>query len=293
MESFFTKTSTEREVAHLYEHIFTTELDKYLMSKGFLPYLDYIAGGESIRGEIELNFRSFSPSLGEKIFDVLQELDKDLRFTPDKIALALEQISAEKHEDVVYVNPAIVDKLAAVRRRKWREGVAIDIDLSDEASESEFVRYAENDLRFYNIPIEVNYKGKNIELGLFLCRIVMEIFCRQLSNELACCFDGASDEIGHNYVSLASVLMKPDKKVIRKEMLETRAVALLKALKKPKNLLKFQRQLKKGPFITIGTDGVDGLKAYEVEDWVKFANPILIAKTLDKVRIRPLEITTE
>ena len=293
MESFFTKTSTEREVAHLYEHIFTTELDNLLISQGFLPYLDYIAGGESIRGEIELNFRGFSQALNSKIFDILSDLDKSLRFTPERISAALDQISAEKREDVAYVNSAIVDKLIAVRRRKWREGVAIDIDLSDDTSESEYVRYAENNLGFYNIPIEVSYKGEDIELGLFLSRIVMELFCKMISNEFSCSFDGASDEIDQKSVSLASLLIKPDKGTIRKEMLEKRAEDLMKTLKKSKNLLKFQRQLKKGPYIPIGIDGVDGMKVYEVTDWAKFANLLQIKKVLNKIKIRPLEITTE
>ena len=76
MESFFTKTSSEREVAHLYEHIYLTELDNNLMSAGYLPFLDYIANGESLRGEIEINIRTFSPTLTRKMLEILQETEK-------------------------------------------------------------------------------------------------------------------------------------------------------------------------------------------------------------------------
>ncbi len=291
---FYTKTSTEREVAHLYEHIFLIELNNYLISKGCLPYLDYILGGESMRGEIEINFRSFNVSLSEQREEILNEVDKGLRFTSEKIKKALDQISAEKSEDVVFLNPDIVEKMRAVRQRKWREGATIDIDLNSGDSESEFIHYANNpDLRFYTIPIEVSYKGKDVELGLFLCRVIMESFCEMLCNEFSCSFDGASDEMDRNYVSLASMLLKPDKAVIRKEMLEKRAEEYLKNIKKTKNVMKLRTQLKKGPYIDIGIDSINGRKIIDFDNWSKFADLLKIKSALDKVKIRPLEITTE
>jgi len=294
MESFFTKTSTEREVAHVYEHIFITALDEFLISKSYLPYLDYTLGGDSMRGEIELSFKTSSATLEAKRMEFLESLDKQLRFTSDRIDAAIEQISAERRCEVAYVNPAILEKMMTVRRRKWRQGVAIDIDLDDDKVESEYLRYAENtDISFYNIPIEVGYKGKDVELGLFLCRIVMEIFCRVLRNEFSCCYDGASDEVGDNYVSLATILIKPDKNVIRKEMIEKRAAELMAKLKKPRQVLKIQRELRNGPLIPIGIEGIEGERLCEIEDWSSFANLILIKKVLNNIKIRSLEITTE
>lgn len=293
MESFFTKTSSEREVAHLYEHIYLTELDNNLISAGYLPFLDYIANGESLRGEIEINIHTFSPTLTRKMLEILQETDKKLRFTPDKINRGLSQIAAEKRERVLYVNPEIVDQLSNIRRRKWREGKAIDIDLASDDTESAFVFYrADSNLRFYNIPIEVSYKGAELELGMFLCRIVMEILTRMLMNEFACCYDGASDEISEKHVSLATMLLKIEDSVLRKEMIEKRAEELLKNLKKAKNLRKIQKQLKDGPYIPIAIENLDEKLTLNAE-WSKYTNPLKISKALDKVKIRALEITTE
>ena len=293
MESFFTKTSSEREVAHLYEHIYLAELDNNLISDGYLPFLDYIANGESLRGEIEANIRTFSPTLARKMLEILQETDKKLRFTSDKIDRGLAQIAAEKRERVLYVNPEIVDQLSNIRRRKWREGKAIDIDLASDDAESAFVFYkADSNLRFYNIPIEVSYKGAELELGMFLCRIVMEILTRMLMNEFACCYDGASDEISEKHVSLATMLLKIEDSVLRKEMIEKRAEELLKTLKKAKNLRKFQKQLKDGPYIPIAIENLDEKLTLNAE-WSKYANPLKISKALDKIKIRALEITTE
>ena len=282
MESFFTKTSSEREVAHLYEHIYLAELDNNLISDGYLPFLDYIANGESLRGEIEANIRTFSPTLARKMLEILQETDKKLRFTSDKIDRGLAQIAAEKRERMLYI-----------RRRKWREGKAIDIDLASDDAESAFVFYkADSNLRFYNIPIEVSYKGAELELGMFLCRIVMEILTRMLMNEFACCYDGASDEISEKHVSLATMLLKIEDSVLRKEMIEKRAEELLKTLKKAKNLRKFQKQLKDGPYIPIAIENLDEKLTLNAE-WSKYANPLKISKALDKIKIRALEITTE
>lgn len=295
MESrFFTKTSTEREVAHLYEHIFLTALDEKLAKAGYLPYLDYVTSGESLRGEIEFSFRSLSPTLNEKIFSILQELDKELKFSSERIRGATEQISAEKQLDLIYVNPTTLDKLKSLRRRTWREGVAIDIDLNDEGQESEYLKYAENDeLRFYNISIEVSYGGKDLPLGVFLSRVVMELYCRRLMNEFACSYDGASDMVDGTHVSLASMLLKSEKSVIRREMLEKRATELLEELKKLKNLRKIQKMLKNDGFISIKIENVDGQKVFKYDDWAKYANLPKIASVLKGVKIRPLEITTE
>ncbi len=295
MESFFTKTSSEQEVAHLYEHIFLAELDEYLISAGYMPFLDYRTDGESFRGEIEVHVCSYSPTLSRKILQILQEVDRKLRFTPEKIQRGLTQISTEKRKRVVYLNPEVVERLTNIRRRKWREGVAIDIDLCDNDAESAYIYYDSKDqdgLRFYNIPLEVSYSGQELELAMFLSRIVMEIMTKNTMNEFACCYDGASDEISEKHISLATMLICKEDVVIRKEMIQKRADDLLKKLKQARNIRKLQKQLKEGPYLQIAIEKMDEKMALNA-DWSRFANPLKISKVLDKIKVRALEITTE
>ena len=111
------KTTNDRQLGHLYEHIVLGGLSGRLRKKGFLSFLDYDISGEVSKcGVVSLDLK-FKNYVADEINNFINNASVD--FSDDDIASATLQIFAEKCVDSDGFEDNVVDQLKKLDVKKW------------------------------------------------------------------------------------------------------------------------------------------------------------------------------
>ncbi len=113
------------QLAHLYEHLFVTQVDELMYSHGLYKWLDYSARGTTYGrgGVIEIDFELYTPD-AEKMMHEIEHLKVNTE--GEKVSRALAQLIAEESEKLYITDKGeLLRKLDILSKEPWRNATEI------------------------------------------------------------------------------------------------------------------------------------------------------------------------
>lgn len=187
MQMIVTKRAGDRQLAHLYEHIFLNALSDELRSDGYLSFLDYdISGIANKNGLIVLDLK-FKDYLETKIKNFL--VTKKLVLSDDAIAAATLQIFAEKSVDSNGLDSKTIKALKQLDSQGWQESnLFINNDDSSATYDNFLNLYSVSETKFFRDQIEFIFpvndaNSQYLSLFLYLSRILVNSISEVIEND--------------------------------------------------------------------------------------------------------------
>ena len=287
------KRTNDRQLAHLYEHIFLSALSDELRSCGYLSFLDYdISGIVRKNGLIALDLK-FKDYLETRIKNFL--VTKSLVLSDDVIAAAALQIFAEKTVNSDGFNNKTIEALKQLDSYSWQES---DLFLN---SDNPLVTY-DNFLNLYSVS-ETNFFYDQIEfvfsvndvdsryllLFLYLSRILVNSISEVIENDFYGYCLGVDDDFKSGiYCAGVKFVTSKRQKKYKKQKREA-IFNLINLIKTDEVLDRIVQDLressKKGYFpVDLEKIAVDVSKKIKREFFGKTFSKSTILKTIDEIK---------
>lgn len=187
MQMIVTKRAGDRQLAHLYEHIFLNALSDELRSDGYLSFLDYdISGIANKNGLIVLDLK-FKDYLETKIKKIL--VTKKLVLSDNAIAAATLQIFAEKSVDSDGFDNKTIKALKQLDSQSWQESNLFINNDDPSATYDNFLNlYSVSETKFFRDQIEFIFpvndaNSQYLSLFLYLSRILVNSISEVIEND--------------------------------------------------------------------------------------------------------------
>ncbi len=215
MKLFLTKVSHDKQLGHLYEHIFLNVLSDLLRLRGYLSYLDYHLEGEVFAsGVVVVKIETYSPILNSEIGDLVQDLKID--FTADVIAGAALQILAEKMAGSDGFDENINQELRKIHDQPWQDLNQVEVLKNQILSYDNYLGlFDASESDFFKTKLEFRIKvddGSNLApLAVFISKILISSATEIIENDFWSYLEKVDTKLGQGEV-IASAIFWTSKK---------------------------------------------------------------------------------
>ena len=210
MRLVVSKTTEDRQLGHLYEHIFLSALSDDLRSCGYFSFLDYDISGVTSNNEIiiELKFKGY---LKNRIENFLYK--QKVIFSDGAIASAALQIFAEKIMDSDGFADNVVEALEKIESQKWQEVGITGRNNIKSVTEDNFLNlYPVDACEFFDDIIKFSFQVdhetdfQKLPLFYYLSRILVNSAIEMIENDFHAFCLGVNDYFMENTYTATATL---------------------------------------------------------------------------------------
>lgn len=294
MKLIICKATKDKQLGHLYEHIFLSALSDRLRNNDYLSFLDYdISGIVDDSGLIVLELK-FKDYLKDAIENFLHQ--QKIVFSDDAIASAALQIFAEKMVDSDGFENSIIDELEKLEAQKWQKVSIINQNKIRSISNDSFLNlYSVDESDFFNDVIKFSFQIENeadfkkLPLFYYLSRILVNSSSEMIENDFHAFCLSVDDQFNDNIYTASATLRtsrRQNKDLTQKKLEIEKIIDLLKTKPVLKRMAEdLQKSIKLGELpINLDKLSADIGKNINKEAFEGLVSEVNLLATINKVK---------